>query len=361
LLAEEWVLVPSRLPALNPTYVPNVDPIDIARGGLQSILFRLRLLLGRSSSLPFIRLLGLVHVILPFLFSERISESERFSLYSPFAVRRVYCLSLKWRASILKSHRLPLSEEFIAYKNEDASVISGAILVGRTLDADLDRIWVLRQIERLATDITVSDGVTLLDALLILLRDTGFRGASDYYQYSNSNIEAVLKTFTGIPISLAVLLMSLADELGLSNEGINFPGHFLVTIDEQLVDPFTMRLVRGSTLKNWLEHMSISRDEALRSASPCQIVMRMLNNLKALAVTRMDFSKALDFSGYQLLVADDLFSLYLERAELWTKLAVPTMAIKELELALSLAPNDEAIFAVKKKIETLPGTSSKLH
>ncbi len=261
----------------------------------------------------------------------------------------------------MKNHRLPLSEEFITYKNGDASVISGAILVGRTLDADLDRTWVLRQIERLATDITVSDGVTLLDALLILLRNAGFRGASDYYQYSNSNIETVLKTFTGIPISLAAVLMSLADELGLSNEGINFPGHFLVNINKRLVDPFTMRLVRGSTLKNWLEHMSISRDEALRRASPCQIVTRMLNNLKALAVTRMDFSKALDFSGYQLLVADDLFSLYLERAELWTKLEVPTMAIKELEHALSLALNDEVISTLKKQIETLSGTSSKLH
>jgi hypothetical protein len=49
----------------------------------------------------------------------------------------------------------------------------------------------------------------------------------------------------------------------------------------------------------------------------------MLNNLKALAVMRLDFPKALDFSGYQLLVADDVFSLYLERAELWVKLDVP--------------------------------------
>ena len=261
----------------------------------------------------------------------------------------------------MKSHQLPLSEEFIAYKNEHTSVISGAILVGRILNADLDRTWVLRQIERLATDVTASDGVTLLDALLILLRDAGFRGASDYYQYSNSNIETVLKTFTGIPISLAVVLMSLADELGLSNEGINFPGHFLVNINKRLVDPFTMTLVRGSTLESWLESLSTSRDEAMRRASPCQIVTRMLNNLKALAVTRLDFSKAIDFSGYQLLVADDLFSLYLERAELWTRLEVPTMAIKELELAIGFASDDEAIFTLKKQIKNLAGTSGKLH
>ena len=261
----------------------------------------------------------------------------------------------------MKTHQLPLSEEFVAYKNEDASVISGAMLVGRTLDADLDRAWVLSQIERLATNVTASEGVTLLDALLILLRDSGFRGASDYYQYSNSNIESVLKTFTGIPISLAAVVMSLADELGLDNEGINFPGHFLVNIDKRLVDPFSMTLVRGSTLENWLERLSTSRDEALRRASPCQIVTRMLNNLKALAVTRLDFLKALDFSGYQLLVADDLFSLYLERAELWVKLEVPTMAIKELELAIALASDDKAIFVLKKQIKNLAGTSGKLH
>jgi len=261
----------------------------------------------------------------------------------------------------LKSHRLPLSEEFIAYKNEDASVIGGAILVGKTLDADLDRTWVLRQIERLATDVISSDKVIHLDTMLRVLRDAGFRGASDYYQYSNSNIESVLKTFTGIPISLAVVLLSLADELGLSHEGINFPGHFLVNIDKRLVDPFSMTLVRESTLEDWLKRLSTSREAALLRANSLQIVMRMLNNLKALAVMRLDFPKALDFSGYQLLVADDIFSLYLERAELWVKLDVPTMAIKELELALSLAPNDGAISALKKQIETLSGTSSKLH
>lgn len=262
---------------------------------------------------------------------------------------------------MLKSHQLPLNEEFIAYKNEDASVIGGAILVGRILDADLNSNWVLSQIERLATDVAISDGDTLLDTLLTLLRDTGFRGASDYYQYSNSNIESVLKTFTGIPISLAVVLLSLADELGLSNEGINFPGHFLVNVDKRLVDPFSMTLVKEFTLRNWLERLSTSRDEALLRANPCQIITRMLNNLKALAVTRLDFPRALDFSGYQLLVADDLFSLYLERAELWVKLEVPTMAVKELELALSLAPNDAAIATLKKQIKTLPSSSSKLH
>ena len=261
----------------------------------------------------------------------------------------------------MKSYQLPLNEEFIAYKNEDVSVISGAILVGRILDADLNRNWVLSQIERLATDVAVSDGDTLLETLLMLLRDTGFRGASDYYQYSNSNIESVLKTFTGIPISLAVVLLSLADELGLSNEGINFPGHFLVNVDKRLVDPFSMTLVKESTLGNWLERLSTSRDEALRRASPCQIITRMLNNLKALAVTRLDFPRALDFSGYQLLVADDLFSLYLERADLWAKLEVPTMAIKELELAIGLVSDDEAIFALKKQIKNLAGTSGKLH
>ena len=108
----------------------------------------------------------------------------------------------------------------------------------------------------------------------------------------------------------------------------------MVNIDKRLVDPFSMTLVRESTLENWLKRLSTSREAALLRANSLQIVMRMLNNLKALAVMRLDLPKALDFSGYQLLVADDVFSLYLERAELWVKLDVPTMAIKELELAL---------------------------
>ena len=261
----------------------------------------------------------------------------------------------------MKNNQLPLSEDFIAYKDHNLSVLRGAILVGKTINTDLDTSWVLSQVKRLANDIAIHDDENGSDTLLSSFRNSGFRGASDYYNYANSDIESVLKERVGIPITLAVLLMSVADELGINNSGINFPAHFLVSIGNRLVDPFSMTFVADDTLRHWLERSRVPRNEALRRARPCQMVVRMLNNLKALAVAQSDFIKALDFSGYQLLVADNVFSLYLERAELWTRLEVPTMAVKELEHASDIAPDPETSTALKKQIEDLTQSVTKLH
>ncbi|XP_031602959.1 F-box only protein 21 isoform X1 [Oreochromis aureus] len=50
----------------------------------------------------------------------------------------------------------------------------------------------------------------------------------DYYNPLNSYIHQVLLRRTGIPISLSVLYMTLAQRLGIQLEPVNFPNHFLL-------------------------------------------------------------------------------------------------------------------------------------
>ena len=261
----------------------------------------------------------------------------------------------------MKNYQLPLSEEFIAYKKQESTVLRGAILVGRTINTDFDQSWVLEKIKHFAEQvITESDG-DRSDDLVLFLNKTGFRGATDYYDYANSDIEHVLRSRVGIPISLAVVLMSVADELVITNEGINFPGHFLTSINQRIVDPFSMTFVEDTIWKGWLNRSGLTKKEGFIRASNSQVVLRMLSNLKVLATSRSDFSKALDFSGYQLLLADNLFPLYLERADFWKKLNVPTMALQELESASAIAPDQVTSAELTKQIETLATTPTKLH
>ncbi|XP_023684733.1 F-box only protein 21 isoform X1 [Paramormyrops kingsleyae] len=51
---------------------------------------------------------------------------------------------------------------------------------------------------------------------------------TDYYNPLNSYIHQVLLRRTGIPISLSVLYMTLAQKLGVRLEPVNFPNHFLL-------------------------------------------------------------------------------------------------------------------------------------
>ncbi|MEE6503827.1 hypothetical protein FKM82_004976 [Ascaphus truei] len=69
-----------------------------------------------------------------------------------------------------------------------------------------------------------------LDALNhVLFVQLKFKGnEEDYYNSLNSYIHQVLIRKTGIPISLSVLYLTLAEQLGVRLEPVNFPSHFLL-------------------------------------------------------------------------------------------------------------------------------------
>ena len=91
-------------------------------------------------------------------------------------------------------------------------------------------------------------------------QELGFAGnVNDYYDPRNSYLHEVLRTRRGIPITLAVLYIELAQQIGLTRAGVSFPGHFLVKLrmhraaqGEVVIDPFTGQ--------------SLSREELERAA-----------------------------------------------------------------------------------------------
>ncbi len=88
--------------------------------------------------------------------------------------------------------------------------------------------------------------------------DLGFGGnVNNYYDPDNSYLNAVLRTRRGIPISLAVLWMELAQGLGLHARGISFPGHFMVKVllprGQVVLDPTTGQSLSREDLAERLE------------------------------------------------------------------------------------------------------------
>ncbi|MGI8794864.1 MAG: SirB1 family protein [Acidimicrobiales bacterium] len=130
-----------------------------------------------------------------------------------------------------------------------------------------------------------------------LFTDAGFHGnVSDYYDPANSWLDAVVERRTGIPISLAVVMMSVGRRLGINLDGIGMPGHFLVATRTQPVeiyDPFSggiqltpsecenrMRLAVGST--------AALHPGYLAPVGPRHILLRMINNLRQIYLARQD-------------------------------------------------------------------------
>ena len=221
-----------------------------------------------------------------------------------------------------------------------------------------DIAWCRAELSRLARGADVDAGPAEVAAYL---RAQGFAGADDYYAVSNSSLESVLRRRRGIPISLAMVVVGVGEALGLTATGINFPRHFLVTLGDQLIDPFSMTAIERADCREWLEGSNVPEHAAFRPASALDVIMRMLNNLRMLAQSSNDHARALELSEYQLAVASDPFIVHVARIDSWLALGATEMARRELDLAIRLAPSAATAAQLEERRQQLAGLRPTLH
>jgi regulator of sirC expression with transglutaminase-like and TPR domain len=227
-----------------------------------------------------------------------------------------------------------LEARFAAFGRDPAATeLDAALLVARLLDPGLDETPVRGAVADLAAGARDRAPWALLGAL-------GFRGnAEDYEALDNSHVGRVLATRRGLPITLAILLIEVARGSGRQAAGINFPGHFLVAVDGQLVDPFVMAPLRPEQAIARLPSAERKRPaaELFPSASPQAVALRMLNNLKGVFAGRATWHRALETVDAQLAVAPQQPAVQLERGELWLRMGSVASARMAFEAALALA------------------------
>ena len=166
------------------------------------------------------------------------------------------------------------------------------LLIAAHARPDLDVDAELARFDELAAQA----GEPTLDGLRrLLFRDLGFTGNdADYYDPRNSYLDAVLERRTGIPISLAVVMLEVGRRLGVPLAGVSMPGHFLVRdkVDPDVfVDPFARGLVldrRGCKLRFHGVHGPEAHfdDAYLEPVGKLLIVDRQLANLENIANVR---------------------------------------------------------------------------
>jgi regulator of sirC expression with transglutaminase-like and TPR domain len=83
----------------------------------------------------------------------------------------------------------------------------------------------------------------------VMFHEWGFRGNVEHYtDPQNSFLNTVLTRRIGLPISLSLVYLLVAERLGLALEPVGLPGHFLVgCFDDEIpfyVDPFDRGLFR---------------------------------------------------------------------------------------------------------------------
>ncbi|MEU9538764.1 transglutaminase-like domain-containing protein [Streptomyces mirabilis] len=189
-------------------------------------------------------------------------------------------------------------------RSERPDLAALCLLIGAAADGALDEAGTdAAQIEldRLAGQLPFRPGGALswATALAELLGGRcGFRGSpGDYQRLESSLLHAVLRRRRGLPILLSVVWMEVARRAGAPVYGVALPGHFVVGFGpaEQQVhaDPFDGgRVLSGSDAELLVQGATGAPldPSMLVPAPPLDVVVRILNNVRAWAAARPERS-----------------------------------------------------------------------
>ena len=264
---------------------------------------------------------------------------------------------------------LPLLETAVAIAQHDYPRLDVQATLAEidTLAAKLKR--------RLAADAAPMQRLRLLNRFFF--QELGFSGnVIDYYDPRNSYVHCVLETRRGIPITLALLYVELANQVGLDACGISFPGHFLAKVHmpqgEIVIDPFTGQSMSRDALDALLvpyrrRGARSGLGEAplgsfLQPARPREVIARMLRNLKEVFRSSQDAPRLLGIAERLVILLPDAWEERRDRGLVHAALGARFPAMADLAGYLEHAPDAPDRPVIRKRLAELGhDDASRLH
>ncbi len=191
---------------------------------------------------------------------------------------------------------IPQFELLMKSDGADVPLDLALSLIAVTANADLTVSKLIRRFDDLAASIQCATPQQLMNSLFGSGKFTG--NTVEYDDPANSLIDQVFERRLGIPITLGVLAMEVGSRVGVPIAGIGMPGHFLCATDPghedstTYFDPFhgpkPLTAAECQNLYKRLTSLDNWCDEFLMPTSSRQVVVRILNNLKAIYLRRND-------------------------------------------------------------------------
>jgi regulator of sirC expression with transglutaminase-like and TPR domain len=239
-------------------------------------------------------------------------------------------------------------------EDDEIDLVRAALVIARTQYPDLDIEGYAARVEQLARRVAalVPDphpqfALTALNR--VLFEGMNLRGnRDDYYDPRNSFLNDVLDRGLGIPITLSIVYMEVAKRVGFSLSGVGMPGHFLLKYyedgREKLIDCFNRgdiltRQDCQSRLDEIYSGEMTLRPEFLHPINRRQILMRMLNNLKAVYLSTRNFRKALPIADLILVIFPRSPEDVKQRALLRYSMGLHGLAAEDLNEYLRISPD----------------------
>lgn len=265
---------------------------------------------------------------------------------------------------------------FASLVADDASLslTEAAVSIAQDEYPELDAQRVLADLDQLAERLKrriPADAVPVQKLRFLnryFFQELGFAGnVNDYYDADNSYLNRVLETRRGIPITLAVLYIELASQIGLVARGVSFPGHFLVKLKlprgEVVLDPFTGHSLSREELDELLAPYRRSQGLTgdfevplglfLQAAPPREVVARILRNLKEIHRAGEDWSRLLAVMNRLVVLLPQAWEERRDRALLYAELGDNTAAVADLEAYVEHRPDADDRAALVERLREL--------
>ncbi|MCC7364227.1 MAG: transglutaminase family protein [Dehalococcoidia bacterium] len=227
----------------------------------------------------------------------------------------------------------------------NVDLFGAAMVISRLRGAAVDPHASARELDLIADAVVErlgggSSTWELIDAINHeLFEEAGYHGnVQEYGDPENSYLDRVIARRTGIPISLSLVYMEVAQRVGLRADGVGYPGHFLVRCgppeDAIFIDPFNRgaRLEAGDLVTR-LRGVALpaAPETYLSAVTRRQVLQRMLGNLHVIFRERRDLDRWLAVVELQLAIEPWNAQLVGERGMLHYRLGSHTSALADLE------------------------------
>jgi regulator of sirC expression with transglutaminase-like and TPR domain len=277
--------------------------------------------------------------------------------------------------SLLFERPTPL-DYFAALVADDQqfSQLEAAVAIAHAVEPELDVQGVLSAIDALAVKLKnrIAADTAPLQRLRLLNRyffqELGFAGnVNDYYAPENSYLHRVLDSRRGIPITLALIFIEIAQQIGLEARGVSFPGHFLIKLKmpqgEVVIDPFNGRSLSRDDLEERIEpyrrrHGLVGDAEVplglfLQTATPRAVVARMLRNLKEIHRGAEEWPSLLAVMQRLVILLPDDWDERRDRGLVRAELGDDDGAVQDLAAYVEHSPGADDVRAISERIGEL--------
>ncbi len=184
----------------------------------------------------------------------------------------------------------------------------------------------------------------------VLAEHYGYAGdALTYDDLQNANLMRVIDRRKGLPVALGILYIGAARGLGWDIHGLNFPGHFLIRLNQAgeraILDPFNGGQTRTVMELRDLLKAGAGLDAELTpghyaTVGNRDILLRLQNNLKLRFLKSDRVDKAVEVLNGMLLFAPNEAGLWREAGLFQAHLGNLGAAVTALEHFMTLATNE---------------------